>query len=177
MEAGVTTRRLLLSRLLVACTSVCLLAPAPVPRQSPELRFISPSGESLLLSSFKGKVLLIEFLLTNCPHCVRVAPTINKLYGELGPRGFQPLGIAFDPGIGGPAVTNFARLFNVSYPVGFTTSDSVDSYLGRVAVERFQVPQIVVVDRAGVIRAQSPAKGDSNLESEGPLRNLITSLL
>ena len=169
--------RSLLSRLLVACISVSLLAPAPVPRQSPELRFTSSSGEQRLLSSFKGKVLMIEFLLTNCPHCVRVSPTIIKLYGELGPRGFQPLGIAFDPGISGQAVTNFVRLFKVTYPVGFTTSDNVDSYLGRAAVERFQVPQIVVIDRAGVIRAQSPAKGDPNLENEGPLRNLINSLL
>jgi thiol-disulfide isomerase/thioredoxin len=178
MEGGVTTRqRSLLSRLIVACVSASLLAPAPIPRPSPELKFLSPSGGEFSLSSFKGKVVLIEFLLTNCPHCVRVAPTIDKLYGELGPRGFQPLGIAFDPGISGQAVTNFVRLFKVSYPVGFTTSNNVDSFLGRAAVERFQVPQIVVIDRAGVIRVQSPAKGDPNLEREGPLRNLINSLL
>ena len=121
--------------------------------------------------------MLIEFLLTNCPHCVRVAPAINKLYNELGQRGFQPLGIAFDMGISGAAVTNFARLFKVTFPVGFTTSDKVDSFLGRAATERFQVPQIVVIDRAGVIRAQSPGKGDPNLESEEYLRNLIKGLL
>jgi hypothetical protein len=39
------------------------------------------------------------------------------------------------------------------------------------------VPQIVVIDREGVIRAQSGRSGDPNLENENYLRNLIDSLL
>jgi hypothetical protein len=49
----------------------------------------------------------------------------------------------------------------------------VDSYLGRSVMERLMVPQIVVIDRQGVIRAQS----DRNLEEEGYLRTLIEKLL
>jgi peroxiredoxin len=154
-----------------------LLATALVPRKSPELKFLDPSGKETRLSSFKGKVVVIEFLLANCPHCQRVARTINKLYSELGPRGFQPIGIVFDNGISGPVVTNFVHDFKITFPVGYTSSDKVDIYLGRAATERFQVPQMVVIDRAGVIRAQSPGRGDPNLEDENYLRNLINSLL
>ena len=154
-----------------------LVATAPVPRKSPELKFVEPLGKQILLSSFKGKVVVIEFLLTNCPHCQRVAQTITKLHKELGPRGFQPIGIAFDNGISGPAVAKFVRSFKVTYPVGYTSSDKVDSYLGRAAMERFQVPQMVVIDLKGVIRAQSSWKGDPNLENENYLRNLLDSLL
>jgi thiol-disulfide isomerase/thioredoxin len=154
-----------------------LVATALVPRKSPELKFVGPSGKEALLSSFKGKVVVIEFLLTDCPRCLRVAQTINKLHSELAPRGFQPIGIAFDNGINGPVVTNFVQYFKVTYPVGYTSSDKVDSYLGRSAMERLRVPQIVVIDRAGVIRAQSRPAGESNLEDENYLRHLIDTLL
>ena len=163
--------------LVLALLSMCLLAPAPVPRQSLELPFVTPSGAERRVSSLKGQVVLIEFLLTNCPHCARITPALNALGKELGPRGFQPLGIALDRGIGGPAVTNFVRSFNVTYPVGITSAEQVDRFLGRGRTERLQVPQIVVIDRRGVIRAQSGANGDPNLEREGYLRDLITRLL
>jgi hypothetical protein len=44
-------------------------------------------------------------------------------------------------------------------------------------MERFQVPQVVVIDRAGVIRAQSRPTGESDLTDESYLRNLIRGLL
>jgi hypothetical protein len=53
----------------------------------------------------------------------------------------------------------------------------VDSYLGRALSERFQVPQIVVIDRKGIVRAQSRPVREVNLEDENYLRNLIGSLL
>jgi len=154
-----------------------LVATAPVPRKSPEFTIVEPSGKETQLSSFKGKVVLIEFLLTNCPHCMRVSQTLTTLHKELGPRGFQPIAIAFDVNITGAGVTSFARRFGITYLMGYTSSDKVDSYLGREPADRLQVPQIVVIDRGGVIRAQSRPRGDPNLEQENPLRYLIDTLL
>jgi hypothetical protein len=154
-----------------------LVAAAPVPRPSPELLIIEPSGKDTPLSSFKGDVVVIEFMLVGCRRCLAVAQTLNKLRGEMAARGFQPIGIAFDRGIDGLAVSNFTRVANVGYPVGYTTSDQVDLYLGRAMTERFQVPQIVAIDRAGLIRAQSRPVGEANLEDERYLRNLLDALL
>jgi peroxiredoxin len=154
-----------------------LVATAPVPRKSPEFSMVEPSGKRTQLSSFKGKVVLIEFLLTNCPHCMRVASTITKLHRELGALGFQPIGIAFDEGISGKRVSDFVEQFGVSFPIGYSASGAVDSYLGRALSERFQVPQIVVIDRKGIVRAQSRPVREVNLEDENYLRTLIGSLL
>jgi hypothetical protein len=44
-------------------------------------------------------------------------------------------------------------------------------------VERFVVPQIVIVDRSGVIRAQSDFMGTSELQDETYLRRFIGGLL
>jgi len=149
----------------------------PVPRKSPDLLIVEPSGKQTRLSNLKGKVVMIEFLVTNCPHCLRVAQTISKLQWEMGARGLQSIGVAFDSGVNGQIVTKFTQQLAITYPVGYVSSDKVDSYLGRLGTERFRVPQIVVIDRKGVIRAQSRPTGEKNLEDEKYLRGLIQTLL
>jgi Cu/Ag efflux protein CusF/peroxiredoxin len=173
----VSTRNLIPIALLLAAGICPVAARAPVPRESPELKLRDGSDHEVLLSNFKGRVVLMEFLLTNCQHCSRVAQTINSLYRDLGPRGFQPLGIAFENNMSGPLVARFAQDAKLAYPVGFTSADNVDAYLGRRGNERFGVPQIVVIDRRGVVRAQSQAVGEPVLENEAYLRKLIGTLL
>jgi peroxiredoxin len=167
----------LISFAILLVFAVPAIAVLPAPRKSPEFEIVEPAGRHMLLSSLKGKVVLIEFLMTNCPHCQRVSRTISNLHQELGPRGFQPVGIAFEPGVTERMVTGFARQFGVTYPLGYSTPEAVDSYLSRSIMERLMVPQIVVIDREGVIRAQNGAKGDPLLENPIYLRNLIDTLL
>ena len=153
------------------------VAASPILRDSPEFTIVDPSGSTTPLSSFKGQVVVIEFLLYRCPSCLRVAQTINKLHGEMADRGFRPIGIVFDDGVTEQVVRDLARLLKLDYPVGYTTSDQVDRYLGRAMMIRFQVPQVVVIDRSGVIRAQSRPSGEADLTNEGYLRNLVRELL
>ena len=153
------------------------VAAPPVLRDSPEFTIVDPSGNTTPLSSFKGQVVVIEFLLIQCPSCLRVAQMINKLHGEMAGRGFRSIGIAFDDGISEPAMRSFVQLLKINYPVGYTTSDQVDRYLGRAPIVRIQVPQVVVIDRAGAIRAQSRPSGEANLTDESYLRNLVRELL
>jgi len=153
------------------------VAAPPVLRDSPEFTIVDPSGNTTPLSSFKGQVVVIEFLLIQCPSCLRVAQMINKLHGEMAGRGFRSIGIAFDDGISEPAMRSFVQLLKINYPVGYTTSDQVDRYLGRAPIVRIQVPQVVVIDRAGAIRAQSRPSGEANLTDETYLRNLVRALL
>jgi peroxiredoxin len=170
-------RRLALSVGFLTLGVSTLIATTPAPRKSPEFSISEPSGKQMPLSSFKGKVVVIEFLLTNCPHCMRVAKMIAELQGELGQRGLQTIGIAFDNNISGKMVIRFSQELGVTYPIGCCTSAQVDSYLGRTQTERLMVPQIVVIDRTGVIRAQSLPVREVNLEDKNYLRHLIDGLL
>jgi peroxiredoxin len=165
---------------LAVAASVFAAPPPIVDRQSPEFTITESSGKTALLSSFKGKVVVIEFLFIKSPHCLRVAEMLNRLHTELGPRGFQPIAIAFAPPgsvVDGPAVGSMVDYFKLQYPVGYTSSDKVDRYLGRTSDQIMKIPQIVVIDRAGVIRAQNGLRYDPNLEAEGSLRGLIDRLL
>jgi peroxiredoxin len=171
------TPKLLALIMLLAFSVSAGVATTPIPRKSPDFTINEPSGKHTLLRSFKGKVVVVDFFLTNCPRCQRVAGTIDKLQRELRPRGFQAIGVAFDNRIDASKVTDLVKRLGVSYPVGYASSDQVDSYLGRQPSDRLRVPQIVVIDRQGMIRAQSAQNGEKNLEDEDYLRNLLDQLL
>jgi thiol-disulfide isomerase/thioredoxin len=153
----------------------------PAARRSPEFTINEPSGQTELLSGFKGKVVVIEFFFIKSAHCMRVAQTLNELQKELGPRGFQAVAIAFPaPGsdANGPLLTYVVDYFKLTYPVGYTDVGSVDRYLGREKNEILNIPQVVVIDRSGMIRAHSGGRpGDPTLENEGSLRTLLDGLL
>jgi hypothetical protein len=53
----------------------------------------------------------------------------------------------------------------------------VDQYLGREAKQILKIPQMVIVDRTGTIRAASGPQGDPTLENESSLRALLQRLL
>jgi peroxiredoxin len=155
---------------------------SPLPRKSPEFAIHQPSGKQIMLSSLKGKVVVLEFLFIQSQHCIRVASTLNKLNNELGPRGFQAVGIVFDP----PNVeaSSESRIpptvdyFKLTYPVGYAAKTDVDTYLGRAGTEVLNIPQVVVIDRAGMIRAQTGGRdGNLKLEDEAYLRALLDGLL
>jgi peroxiredoxin len=168
--------------LLVLIISALALASAPLSRKSPEYTISEPSGKTMLLSNFKGKVVVLEFFFVASQHCLRVAETLNRLQTELGPRGFQPIGVAFDPpnnpNTGSQLVTYVVDHLKLTYPVGYSAKADVDTYLGRTGNEILNIPQVVVIDRTSVIRATSGAKpGDPKLEDEASLRGLVETLL
>jgi peroxiredoxin len=176
-------RRALFAPLLAVglLSSKLALPAAPLPRASPELSIDEPTGENLKLSSFKGKVVVLEFLFVRSQHCVRVAQMLNKLQAELGPRGFQAIAIAFDAPnstvTGGDYLISMADSLMLSYPVGYAQKTSVDAYLGRSGKDLLAIPQIIVIDRMGVIRAATGGQTNPILEDAGALRTLLQPLL
>jgi peroxiredoxin len=165
--------------ILLIVTTVPLALPAPsLPRKSPDFSINEPGGKTTMLSAFKGRVVVIEFLFLGSQHCMRVALTMNKLYSELGARGLQPVGIAFGPNADAANTYLVSQSFKLKFPFGYTNDKDVDTYLGRTGAEVLNIPQIVVIDRAGMIRAQSGGRpGDPKLENEDSLRSLLDTLL
>ena len=168
---------------VLAIAGFALVAPAaPLPRQSPEFSIVEPGGETILLSSLKGKVVVMEFLFVRSEHCLRVVRMLDKLRGELGPRGFQPVGVVFDPPNtsveGRLQAAQMTEYFKLTFPVGYTSKENVDSYLARAQNETLSIPQLVVIDRTGTIRATTGGRGANvALEDESTLRTLIAKLL
>ncbi len=148
-----------------------------VPRSAREFTIVEPNGKQTLLTSLKGKVVYIQFLFTTCPHCQALSRVLDKLSGELGPQGFQALGVAFEDNAGPVQAANYVRQLGLKFPVGYASRATVESYLGLTDDVRWVVPQAVIVDRKGMIRAQSDAQGTENLQTESYLRTYLGGLL
>ena len=163
---------------------LALQAAGPVPRPSKEFTIILPSGKQSLLSSYRGKVVMAAFMFTTCPHCQALSKVITKLQGELGPRGFQAVGVAFNDEVNTPnnaanaqVTASFVNQFGVGFPMGSAPRNSVLSYLGVSDIESWVVPQVAIIDRKGLIRAQSAARGTAELQTESYLRTYLGGLL
>ena len=146
------------------------------PRQSPDFTLHFLDGSEKPLSSFQGSVCAVEFLYTTCPHCQHASQVFSKLYQEYGAKGFQPIGVAFND-MPRMLVPDFIKNFNVAYPVAISERMPVLEYLGISAMERFVVPQIVWIDRKGMIRSQTPSLGEEKLLQESTWREMIETLL
>jgi hypothetical protein len=124
-----------------------------VPRPAPELEIVESSGRTTKLSSYRGDVVLLGFIVTSCSHCQAVSREFEKLQTEFGPRGFH--------------VAEAGRI-----GVG-----EMRAFLGLSSAIRVSTPQVVLIDRIGMIRAQSAPEGTPMLQSADVLRGLIQSML
>lgn len=153
------------------------LAGAQVPRPAADYSFSLQNGQTVRLSQYRGKVVVIEFLLTTCPHCQRAAQTLSKLQNEYGTRKLQMLGVAINP----EAATDlglFMSQNNVSYPTGIAPNQSMYGFLRLSLMQRVLMPQIAFIDKDGVIRKQ--VAGDDPMfqgDEEANLRAAIDPLL
>ena len=165
--------RFLTATLLLTLGMSCYAAP-PVPRPSGELNITDPAGKHILLSQYKGKVVLIQFLLTTCPHCQAMSRMVTTLQQQYGPRGFQAIGAAVNTA-DAALIKGYVDEQHVGFPVGAVPYEIASTYLG--VNQRLSFPQVVIIDRKGQIQAQSDPDGTEELQTQAYLSKFIEKLL
>jgi len=163
--------------------SILLLAAAAaafeIPRPSPDLAISMTDGTQMRLSQHRGKVLVLAFFLTTCPHCQKAIGYLTEDQIQLGPRGLQVLASSIEDQPAA-AVPGFVQRFHPTFPVGFNTNlEAVYNYLQHPSMLILKMPTLVFIDRQGVIRAEY--KGDSDFLREdnmgANIRKQIEALL
>jgi thiol-disulfide isomerase/thioredoxin len=168
-------RREFLAAAGLACTAIPAYA-ADIPRKAPELVIPFPDGSQKLLSSYRGKVVVLEFVFTTCPHCQHSCQLLSELQKQYGPKGFQPLALAWND-MAKMLVPDFVKEFKVTFPVGYTDRNVVNTFLQNPPSEALHVPQMVFIDRKGMIRMQSLPRNDSTTTAEANVRSMLDKLL
>jgi thiol-disulfide isomerase/thioredoxin len=167
---------------ITAC--VAMGADTELPRKAPELAFTVPGQGDKLISQYRGKVVALEFILTTCPHCQAASKVMSNFQREYGSRGFQAVDVAInvlddnrtrDQASG--LTQNFTNQFQVAFPVGYVSRDQMLAFMGFSITERFVVPQLILIDRKGVIHYQTPPLGDEHATQEDVVRQRIEELL
>ncbi len=127
----------------------------PVGRTAPDFSLKTPFGDTVKLSAFKGKTVLLEFFATWCPHCQAEAQHLRRLYATLPSSNFAFLSVNAD-GEDPASLYAFHRFFGVEWPVLLDPATPAGSFLkagGAGAVTRAYgvalYPTFYIIDPQG----------------------------
>jgi peroxiredoxin len=153
---------------------------AQLPRKSPELQIQMPGGKTVLLSQYKGKPVVLAFILTTCSHCQYTTGLLVKMQNEFGPKGLQVLECAVNTGAD-VLVPAFTQQYKTNFPVGYNFDQDfiLSTYMQHPMDKNPTMPMLVFIDRKGMIRAQYEGS-DSFIEDpkqEQNIRGEIQKLL
>jgi peroxiredoxin len=147
-----------------------------VPRPAPEFVIRGAGGEALL-SQYRGKVVLLAFIFTTCPHCQHSVGIMSEVQKEYASRGFQALGAAFNE-MAAQLVPSFVTQFHPNFPVGYAARASVLEFLQVPSNVPLSVPVLVFIDKKGIIRSQHMGSDDPFFkDQEKSMRAELEALL
>jgi cytochrome c-type biogenesis protein len=126
---------------------------------APDFTTVTPDGQEISLSDFRGNIVLLNFWATWCGPCRTEMPEFQNIYEQFSERGFTILAMDF---LETPdAVTRFAEELNLTFPLGMDESGAINDSYGIA-----QYPTSYVLDGNGVIVAvhAGPFLGEQLLE-------------
>jgi len=88
--------RILLSFVLFFACSCSTEAQLPIGSQVPEISLPNAKDSLVNLSSFRGKVVLVDFWASWCAPCRYANPGVQKLYRKYKDRGFEVFAVSID---------------------------------------------------------------------------------
>ena len=147
---------------------------AVLPRPAPDFAINLGQGKQVKLSQFKGKTVVLAFILTYCSHCRAVMAALAKLQNECGTRGLQVVATATED-MAATALPAFLRQFAPPFQVGYNTNAESVAFLQHPPMLMFYMPAVVFIDKDGVIRAQYEGR-DSLLEESSVEKNIRAKL-
>ncbi len=163
----------------VFLVAAALAFAADLPRKAPDFAINLPNGSQLHLSKYQGKVVVLIFILTTCPHCQNAVRCLSEDQKQYGPRGLQVVASAIEQDAQA-AVPGFVKSFQPPFPVGFNNPYAAIAFMQHPPMLIPHMPLIAFIDRQGMVRSQAEGL-DSMLVNEqqvaGNLRAEIEKML
>ncbi len=149
-------RRLLVPFLLAAgylLLATCVYAGPPSPfageklvnQQAPEFSLKDINGSAVSLSSYKGRVVLLNFWATWCPSCAEEMPSLNKLSRALKNMQFSVIAVSEDRS------ASDVKDFLKTHPSDITVVVDYSLSVSRNLYKVFVLPTSFLIDKKGVI--------------------------
>jgi thiol-disulfide isomerase/thioredoxin len=123
-------------------------AKPPLPAIALDTEMQGVNGESIKLSNYSGKVLLVNLWATWCGPCRNEIPELVRLHKEYQSRGVEMVGLSTeDPMSSAESVQEFVRHFKVDYQIGWATREVAVALMQG----RGSIPQSLIITRDGRI--------------------------
>lgn len=114
--------------------------------KAPDVGLSYADGSVFNLEKEKGKVILLNFTVNGCPHCVEAIETLNSLFAKHKSEDFKIVSInAYDTK---ESILKFNNRFNVKYPA-FIKSEKTNKTIEDYHVETY--PTFYLIDKQGNI--------------------------
>jgi peroxiredoxin len=115
--------------------------------QAPPLSLKDVNGKDFNMASLRGTMVLLNFTLDGCPHCVNAAQMLTRLNDQYKSKGLEIISI-YQLGLDNPKnVSRFDKKFNIKYPSYFTERSAAGIY----HINGY--PNFYLVDKQGMIAA------------------------
>jgi peroxiredoxin len=115
-----------------------------------EAKSLADSGLVRRLSDYQGSVLLLNVWATWCVPCQREMPSIEKLYREYAPRGFEVVAVSVDDAGAARSIRQFVEELGLSFEI-------LHDPTGRIlrTYQMIGIPESFLIDRRGIIRKKA----------------------
>jgi len=94
---------------------------------APGFQLSDTAGQTVSLSQFRGRPVLVNFWATWCPDCQEEIPGLESVYRHYRGSGFTILGVSVDEG-GKNAVLPFLASSPITYPVLLCDPETASAY-------------------------------------------------
>jgi len=133
-----------LSLILVASACYSRSRPGHVGETAPDF-IVQDSDRRVLLSQFRGQIVVLNFWGTFCPPCVEELPSLMTMQERERGKGIVVLGISID--VDGDAYHRFLKKYNVNFLTVRDPQQKVSGIYGT-----YGWPETYIIDRQGVVR-------------------------
>ena len=114
---------------------------------APDFILSTTKGNTLTLSQFKGKVIILDFWATWCPLCKAEIPDFVELQNEYKDKGLLIIGVSLDNNP--DAVNQFINEMQINYPIVMGNDKIVQDYGGIRGI-----PTTFVINKKGDIHTK-----------------------
>lgn len=132
--------------LALACAAA--LCAANASRRAPGFSLPDVKLQQHDLADYRGRVVILEFMQTTCPHCNSFASVLEQVQQKYGNR-VAILSIVNYPPDDQNKVASYIAGHKIMYPVLFDSGQVALSYLRATS---FDVPHVYLIDANGGIR-------------------------
>ena len=134
-------------KLLIPLTCALALAAADQLRRAPGFALPDSQMQVVDLADYRGKVVLLEFMQTTCPHCADFSTVLQEVEQKYAGR-VQILAVVKAPEDTAVTVKQFAEKHKIDYPILFDAGQMAYSYL---RAPKLVFPHIYLIDGNGYI--------------------------
>lgn len=138
-----------------AAASQPVEAPAAAPASNSALSFKAYGGRDVAIEDYKGKVVMVLFLSTDCPHCQTTARILAPIYRRYQAKGVEFLGLAVNPSAP-QNLPAFVAQYGVEFPVGLGSSMQWYTFAKISMMKTPYVPHVVFVGKDGAMAENHP---------------------